>query len=173
MSEESRLKLIRFLGYAIEILAVFVIQETPGLLPELFGARPVLLIPTALSIAMFEGETASMAFGLAAGLLMDFGYGSVLGFHAAMFAVACYLISRITANLFQTNFVTAILIAAVTTALAVLLQWTCFFVFSGYAYPFYALVNHYLPIFGYSVIFMPIAYYFNRALALQIRSKEE
>lgn len=173
MSEASKLKLIRFLGYAIEILAVFAIQETPGLLPELFGARPVLLIPTALSIAMFEGETASMAFGLAAGLLMDFGYGSILGFHAAMFAAACFLIARITANLFQTNFITAMLIAAVTAASAVLLQWACFFVLAGYTDPFYALVNHYLPIFGYSVIFMPITYYFNRALALQIRSKEE
>ncbi|HBT91305.1 MAG TPA: rod shape-determining protein MreD, partial [Ruminococcaceae bacterium] len=64
----SRYRVIRYLGYSIEILVLFVLQETPGLIPEIGGARPVMLIPAAVCIAMFESETPAMAFGLAGGL---------------------------------------------------------------------------------------------------------
>lgn len=70
------------------------VQETPGLIPELFGARPVLLIPVALSIALFEGERPSMMFGLFSGLLIDFGIGGALGFHALLLAATCFFFKR-------------------------------------------------------------------------------
>lgn len=164
---------VRYVAYAIEALVVFVLQETPGLLPQLFGARPVLLIPVALAIAMFEPEIPAMAFGLACGLLIDFGFGRLLGFHALLLAVLCYVVSLITANLFQNNFLTAMLLSAILTAALTVLQWFFFFVLYGYRYPLYALTAHYLPMFVYTVLFMPLIYYFNRALALQIRPKEE
>ena len=49
----NRYKGIRFFAYVLEILVLFMVQETPGLLPPILGARPVLLIPAALSIAFF------------------------------------------------------------------------------------------------------------------------
>ena len=66
------------------------VQETPGLLPEIGGARPVLLIPAAISIAMFESEFAGIGFGLLCGLFLDIGMGGVLGFHGLLLAAACY-----------------------------------------------------------------------------------
>ena len=33
-------KLIRYLAYVLELLVLFMLQETPGLLPSIFGARP-------------------------------------------------------------------------------------------------------------------------------------
>ena len=54
----DRYKIIRYFAYTIEILILYMVQETPGLLPEIGGARPVLLIPAAISIAMFESELA-------------------------------------------------------------------------------------------------------------------
>lgn len=173
MSDRNKMRAVRFFAYAIELLALFVLQETPGLIPAVFSSRPVLVLPAVLSIAMFEREAVSMAFGIAGGLLIDFGFGSVLGFHALLLAAACYLISLITANLFQTNFFTALLLAAATAAGVFLLEWVFFFVLSGYAHAGYALSAHYLPMFCYTVAIMPLTYYFNRALALQIRSKEE
>lgn len=173
MSDRNRMKTIRFFAYGIELLALFVLQETPGLIPAVFGSRPVLVLPAALSIAMFEGQTASMAFGIAGGVLIDFGLSSMLGFHALLLAAGCYLISLVAANLFQTNFLTAMLLAALAAAAVFLLQWVFFFVLSGYAHAGYALWAHYLPMFCYTAAFVPLVYYFNRALALQIRSKEE
>ena len=173
MSAGSRMKAVRYFAYSIELLALFILQETPGLIPAVFGSRPVLVLPAALSIAMFEGQSASMAFGIAGGVLIDFGLGSMLGFHALLLAAGCYLISLVAENLFQTNFLTYLLLSSAAGAAVFLLQWVFFFVLSGYAHAGYALWAHYLPIFCYTTAFAPLLYWFNRALALQIRSKEE
>lgn len=169
----GKLKWIRYFAYAIELLAFFMVQETPGLIPPLFGARPVLLIPAALSIALFEEERPSLFFGLFAGLLLDFGMGTTLGFHALLLAASCFFLSVLAANLIHTNFLTAMTVAVVVPFCIFLLQWVFFFVLSGYESPWYAFVTHYLPRYGYTAVLMPVAYYFNRALALQIRAKEE
>lgn len=169
----GKYKYFRYFAYLIELLIFFMVQETPGLVPELFGARPVILIPVALAISMFENETVGMFFGLFCGLLIDFGAGGTLGFHGLLLSAVCYGIGLITANLVQTNFLTAMLIAIVTTAALCILHWLFFFVFFGYEHVVYALVSHYIPRFFYTIAITPIIYYFTRALALQIRAKEE
>ncbi len=169
----EKYKYFRYFAYTIQILVIFMVQETPGLIPTLFGARPVLLIPVALAIAMFERETVSMSFGLLCGLLIDFGTGGVLGFYGLLLSALCYCIGLIAANLIQTNFLTAMIIAIVITAALSLLQWVFFFVLFNYEHAVYALTAHFIPRFCYTCATMPIAYYFNRALALQIRAKEE
>jgi rod shape-determining protein MreD len=169
----EKYRFIRWLAYVIEILVLFVLQETPRLIPSICGARPVLVLPVVLAVAMFEGEISSMFFGLFGGLLVDFGLGSMLGFHGLLLAAVCYGISLIAANLVRTNLLTAMIVSAVVTACVTLLDWACFYVMSGYQEVLYTLTAHYLPIFIYTAALMPITYYFNRALASQIRSKEE
>lgn len=169
----GKYKWIRYFAYTIELLVLFMVQETPGLIPPLFGARPVLLIPVALSIALYESEKASMTFGLLSGLLIDFGISETLGFHALLLAVVCYYIGLMAANLIKTNFFTAMILVTGTSAALFLLQWFFYFMIFHYEDAGYILYTHYLPRFCYTVAVMPIAYYFNRALALQIRAKEE
>ncbi len=149
------------------------VQETPGLIPELFGARPVLLILAVLTIALFESELASMTFGLLGGLLIDFGVGATLGFHALILAVTCFFLSVLATNLIRTNFLTAMIAAVAVCGLITLLQWVFFYVMADYSDSIYALTAHYIPRFLYTVVLMPVIYYFNRAFAVQIRSKEE
>lgn len=167
----DRYKVIRYFAYTIEILILYMVQETPGLLPEAFGARPVLLIPAAISIAMFESELAGIGFGLLCGLFLDIGMGSVLGFHGLLLTVACYFVGLLTADLIQTNFLTALLLAAGSVVGILFLQWVFFYLLYGYAYSGYALLTRYVPRMLYSFCIMPILYAFNRALALQIRPK--
>lgn len=106
-------RIIRWFAYAIEILVLFVLQETPGLIPTLGMARPILVIPAVLAVAMFESEIPAMLFGLLGGLLIDFGIGGMLGFHGILLAAACYGVSLIATNLMRTNFLTAMLISIV------------------------------------------------------------
>lgn len=164
-------KALRYFAYTIEILVVFMLEQTPELLPHVFGERPVLLLPVAVSIAMFEPPVATLAFGTLCGLLLDYGMGSVLGFHAIVLACLCHAIAVLAADLLRTNFLTALLVLAGSTALVFFLQWFFFFVLYGYAYPGYMLAAHYLPRLVYTLAFMPIFYYFNRALFLNIREK--
>lgn len=86
-------RIIRSLAYVLELLVLFMLQETPGLFPPVYGVRPVLVLPAAAVIAMLEDETRAMAFGVIAGLFCDFGYSGMLGFHALVMGVLCFGVS--------------------------------------------------------------------------------
>ena len=38
---ENRYRFIRYFAYGLELLILYMLQQTPGLLPPLFGARPI------------------------------------------------------------------------------------------------------------------------------------
>ena len=152
----SRYKGIRFFAYFLEILVLFMVQETPGLMPSVYDVRPTLLIPAALSIAFFESELAGMAFG----------------FHALFMGILCWLLGCLAAELIRTNLLTAILAGILGIFLMLSIQWFFCYVLYGYEYQGYAYVRHYLPRMAYSLAFMPLTYSFNRALALFIRERE-
>ena len=168
----SRYKGIRCFAYVLEILVLFMVQETPGLLPPVLRERPVLLIPAALSIAFFETEITGMAFGVLAGLFLDFGMNAPFGFHALLLGALCWLLGLLAAELIRTNLLTAILAGILGIFLLLSIQWFFCYLLYGYDYPGYAYVHHYLPRMGYTLIFMPITYYFNRALALFLRERD-
>lgn len=164
-------RIIRSLAYVLELLVLFMLQETPGLLPPVYGARPVLVLPAAAAIAMFEDETRAMAFGVAAGLFCDFGYSGVLGFHAMMMAVLCFGLSLLVKAFLQVNPVTAVLSGIVVLGLAFGAQWL-FFYFFHYSSPGYALRIHYLPKYLYTLIFVPLLYLLNKALSEALPTNE-
>lgn len=168
----TKYAVIRRFAYTLEILALFVLQETPGLIPAVGGAKPVAVIPAVLAIAMFEEEIPAMLFGLFGGLLVDFGFGSMLGFNGLLLAVVCHVAARMTADLVRTNLLTASIFSVSVGAVLTLLHWACFYVLPGYQYAGYALARHFLPVFLYTAVLTPLAYYFNRALAEQVRDRE-
>ena len=112
-------KVIRYLAYTLELLVLFMLQETPGLLPPLFGARPVLLFPAVITIAMFETEIPALAFGVVGGLFCDFGLSGTLGFHALVLGVLCFFISLLVRVYLQSNIATALLTGIVGIGLTV------------------------------------------------------
>ena len=85
-------KVIRCVAYTIEIILLFILQELPYLMPSLLGVRPLLLIAAPMTIAILENEKIGLGFGVFAGLLMDMGYGSVIGFHAIVLGVLGFFI---------------------------------------------------------------------------------
>ena len=50
---KNHARFFRYLAYTLEILVLFLLQETPNFIPCLWGIRPTLLIPAALTIALF------------------------------------------------------------------------------------------------------------------------
>ncbi len=70
------------------IVIVFAaLQNTDGILPCIFGARFFILIPLVISIAMYEGETAGLFYGFAAGAFWDVCSAGLDGFHAFYLAL--------------------------------------------------------------------------------------
>ena len=165
-------KLIRYLAYVLELLVLFMLQETPGLLPSIFGARPVLLFPAVVAIAMLEPEVPALLFGVVGGLFCDFGLSGMLGFHALVLGLLCFFISLVIRAYLQNNMATAILTGVWSIGLVVLAQWF-FLYFFQYSYPAYALTHHYLPKYFYTLLFLPLLYLLNRGLSQALGAQEK
>ena len=166
-------KIIRYLAYTLEIWVLFILQETPGLMFRLWGERPSLLFLSVIAIAQFENEIPAMAFGVLGGLLVDYGMGSVMGMHALILAVLCYVISSFSRNLLRNNILTAFLVSIVSLLIVFLCEWVFGYVLVYWEHRLYALLRHYLPRYGATVILTPLTYFFNRAFFLRLRSSED
>lgn len=165
-------RVIRYLAYALELLILFMLQETPGLLPPVFGGRPVLLLPAVLAIAMYEPELPAMSFGIAGGLFLDFGFSGALGFHALVLAVLCFFVSLLCRDYFQINLATALFTGVWTIGLVIGLSWFFLFYLKGYSMPAYAFTHHYLPEYLYTLLFLPLIYLLNRGLYQALKEQK-
>ena len=168
----GKYKFIRCVAYTIEIFLLFLLQETPYLMPGLMGVRPLLLIAAPMTIALLENEKMGLGFGIFAGLLMDMGYGQVLGFYGILLGVLGFLIGLLAVNLVKTNVLTALLCTALAIFIALSLQFVFFYLLQGYDMASYVYRRYYLPIMLYSFLPTPILYYFNKAFAVGVRERE-
>lgn len=160
----SRNRFFRMLAYTIELLILYVIQETPGILGSLTGIKPVLMISAAVTIAMYENQKVSLVFGIVAGLLMDIGYGWMIGFNTLILSMLCYIIAWLATDYIQTNMLTAMLCTAVTLTIDLTAHYVFLYVLMNYGSNAHAYVHHYVPIIIYSIIPMPVMYLVNGAL---------
>ncbi|MCI9551949.1 rod shape-determining protein MreD [Acutalibacter intestini] len=163
---------IRYLAYTLELLVLFMLQQTPGLLPTISGVRPVLVLPAAVVMAMFEEEVPAMAFGIVAGLFCDFGLSGALGFHALVLGVLCFFVSLLVQAYMRVNMVTAVLTGLWTMAVTLGGQWLYTYYFH-YSLPGYALTHHYVPKFFYTMLFVPLLYLLNKGLSEALGAQEK
>mgnify|MGYP000291447692 CR=1 FL=1 len=164
----SKYKFIRWTVYIAETILLYIIQLTPGLLPAVGGVRPVLLISSALCIAMFEGDMGGLFIGILSGFFIDLGGNSVIGFHSILLGLCCYFIGLLTMQLVRTNILTCLMFGAVSIVLICFSQWFFYFVIWRYLDQGYALLHHYLPKMAYTFCVLPVLYFFNRVFALRL-----
>ncbi len=165
-------RLLRYLLYSFELLVLFILQGTPGLFPEILGARPVLLCSAAISIAMFEPNIPAIGFAAAAGLFLDFTSGNVLGVYALMLVIICYVVSTLSHTVLQVNLPTAMIMAVLGTTIVIFLGWLFQFVLPGYSHPGFALTNVYIPKFFYSLLMFPLIFLTTNLISTFIRTPE-
>lgn len=167
-------RLLRSLTYLIEIFVLYAVQQAPNLLPEIHNGRPLLLLPVAISIALFEPQLAAMGFGILCGLFLDLGYGNgILGPHAIVLAIACFTISYLAQDVIQTTLLNAFLLNTLVSGAVVVLQWLLGYAALGYEAPLYALLHHYLPRFLYTAACCVPLYALNRLFAVYIQPASE
>ena len=80
---------LKWTAYGLLILGAGLLQMAPRVFPAVFGARPLLLIPIVVSIAMFEGPVGGAAAGIAGGLLWDLYADRLFGFSALFLMAIC------------------------------------------------------------------------------------
>lgn len=155
----NRKKWIRYVLYAVEILLLFLLQDTPGLLPQIMGVKPLSVLSAALTIAMV-GRRAHPLWRSACtpGFLPISAAGAVFGYHALTFGVLCFLLSGLCGTRIQIQLFTSVLMGLWSCAVAVLLDWLALYVAAGYSLTLYALVTKYLPIYFYTLLTIPVCY---------------
>lgn len=158
---------VKWIIYGIEIFLVYVLQSTPGLIPEIFGEKPLPVVICAVSIALFEGDVIGMWFGLGAGLLMDTGSTGPFGFYGLVLLSICFACGTLVMYLMRNNIVTSLILGFAATFLASLAQWI-FFSHSGSENMLFFITDILLPRCIYSTAIMPLFYYFNRAITTRL-----
>ncbi len=169
---EDKYKYFRFLAYVIEIFVFFVVQQTPGLIPTVLGGRPMLLLPILVTIAMFENETVGLFFGLLIGVISDIGLWNVIGFYGIIFAIIGYVIGLLAVNFLRTNLITALIASLAAIIVSYGMYYLFAYVFKGYDGMAYVFVNHFLSRMVYTLVLSPVFYFFNKAIAIQIRQRD-
>ncbi len=159
-----RLVFFRYLAYSLEVVLCLVLQGTPKLLPEFFGAKPVLLVALALSIGAIENKIPALIFGAVCGALTDLATGGTVGFFAITLTLVCYL----EAHIFSTYFVPGLLPASIVSAIAVpavlCLHFLFFTVFAGIEGFWVLFANHYISRIVQTFLATVLLYILNRFL---------
>lgn len=161
---DRKFTIVRYFAYAVEILLLFIFQSTPGLIPEVFGGKPMLLIPAALTIAYFEPEIPAMFYGIACGALLDFGYGDNLGYYTVMLGVICFLLGWIFSDYMVVSFFNATAFSAVIITGLIGLNFLLFYIFAGKGEPGLYFITHYASKIIYTFLCGVIIYFLNKGL---------
>ena len=164
-------KFIRYMAFLLEVLLCYVVQSTPGLSLEVFGGRPILLVPLALTIAVFEEEIPAITFGVICGLMADSGYSGPVGYYAIMLAVLCYIVSILMENYIHTNLRTTMIIATLSIPIIIFMQFVLFYVAMGYGNVWEYFLSHYVSRMVYTWAFVPLFYAVNRFIAAKTKGQ--
>ncbi len=146
---------LRWLSYAAVLLLFFVFETNP-IIPRFC---PLLLIPLATAVSMFEGDLAAGVFGVFCGLMLDIANGTtVVGFSALLLLCACPCISLLSRFLIKKTFLTHLILNA---AVSVIIGWLdlvfCHWVWEG-AQSVISFQKSILPAYG-GAIFWSIPVY--------------
>lgn len=163
----NRSGFVRYTAFSLEILICYIFQTLPWMTLEVFGGRPVLLLPLAMSIALFEGEIPAIVFGVICGLMTDSGYSGAMGYNAIMLAILCYASSILMENYIRTNLLTAMIIGTIAMPLIIFGQFLLFYVAAGYDNVWGYFTAHYISRIVYTWGFVPVFYGINRFIAVK------
>ena len=135
---ESRRKRSRslLLKWGCYVLAMFVcaaLQTTPGLF-QLGQAKPLLVLPLCLAVAVFEGEFAGALLGTVGGLLWDYTAGRTVGMLALELLLLCFALSVLVQMYLQGSTWNFALISTVTALAVLSLDWLFFYYMPGYSW---------------------------------------
>ena len=171
MSEKTA-SVFRYLAYIIEIVLVFVLSSTPRLLPELWGAKPCLLLCIAVTISIFEREIPSMVFGILCGVLLDLGYSNAIGVFTVSLTLLCFVIGFASNNLIRANFQNFLITSFLVTVAVFMLYFLFEYVFKSYPDPWIFFRDNLISRMAQTFVCSVIFYFINRFFYRMLSSEE-
>lgn len=164
---------IRVLKYALMVLllwVLYILQTTPRFL-SVVGVKPILVIPAAVCIAMFEGELTGGIMGAIAGLLCDLASYTIFGFNGVIVMVCCVGAGLLTVYLMQLRLTNALALGGATLLLRGLLEHFFYYQIWGIENASRVLLMSTLPTVVYSTIAVVPMYFLVRKMKRYFDSK--
>ena len=160
---------LRWLLYAAVLLLFYCFLCNP-IIPRYC---PLLIIPLATAVAMYEGDLASGIFGAACGILIDMATGSsVVGFTGLWLLCACPLISLLSRFWVKVNFISHFIMnAAVTVIIGGLDMLFMHWIWEG-GQSIISFTGIILPSYCGAIIFSIPIYFLVRLISRKFRPKE-
>lgn len=151
-------KYYRYALYALEIFLLSIIEGTPGLLPEIYLAKPLLLVSAAVSAAAFELPFFSLFFGVFCGLVIDAGSGGVMGLTSVILGFICYYESSWNDKYIKNNIYLVLLYSAAASVAVIALKFFIFCYIRQYDGVFEIFKEHYVMRMLYTWAVTPVVY---------------
>ena len=142
--KRSRGQIVKWICYALLGLLCAVLQTTPGLF-QFGAAKPLWLLPLALSVAVFEGEFAGAVFGAVCGLMWDWLAGRTVGMLALELLLLCFALSVLVQVYLQGSTWNFALISTGTALVVLSLDWLFFYYMPGYSWALSRWLTFVLP----------------------------
>ena len=130
--KRSRSQLLKWGCYVLALFVCAALQTTPGLF-QLGQAKPLLVLPLCLAVAVFEGEFAGALLGTVGGLLWDYAAGRTVGMLALELLLLCFGVSVLVQLYLQVNPGNFAAVNTITALLVLSLDWLFFYYMPGYA----------------------------------------
>ncbi|HCA04447.1 MAG TPA: hypothetical protein DEO32_00965 [Ruminococcaceae bacterium] len=129
--KSSNRAFFKYLAYALELVLLAVLQSTPRLLPEIFGAKPFLLLALALSVTAFEDFIPSIIFAALCGIISDLNSGGTVGYFAVTLTIVCAVIHYFRGTYLNATMFTFIITSLAGAAAVLILYFIIFRAFGG------------------------------------------
>ena len=162
---------LRFTALGIVMILMFFLQTVPGLLPEVGGALPVILLPFVVVTAMMEREVTGAIFGLAAGLLMDLFTANIGAFHAVSLMIIGCICGLFVSYLLTVSLRSALVLYGGSALLYFTAMWLIYYVLPGYERAGSHYISHYIPLMLYSAVFLIPLYFVIRLIERKMTGK--
>ncbi|MCM1166263.1 MAG: hypothetical protein NC299_01245 [Lachnospiraceae bacterium] len=156
--------------YAAALLVFYLFECNP----LIRGYCPLLLIPLATAVAMYEGDLAAGVFGVFCGLMLDIANGvTVAGFSSLWLLCACPLISLMSRFWIKVTFISHFIVnAAVSVIMAAMdfLFLHCMWEGADSVISFTGVI---LPSYGGAVFYSIPVYFLITLIVNKLRPKEQ
>ncbi len=161
---------LRWLLYAAVLLLFYLFECNP----IIRGYCPLLIIPLATAVAMYEGDLAAGVFGTFCGLMLDMANGvTVVGFSAIWLLCACPFISLLARFWIKATFISHFIVnAAVAVIMGAMDFLFLHWMWEG-AESVISLTGVVLPSYGGAILFSVPIYFLVTFIVNKLRPKEQ
>lgn len=144
MNRRSKIQLIKYILYSFLMIVLYVLQTDPNFTLS-SGTGPVLVLPFAVAVAMFDGQLAGGLFGLFAGILCDTSSNVLFGFGSILYLVICTAVGLLVLYFMQPSLTNSLIFTGSGFAVRLLLEYFFYYAMWGYENSSQILLRHMLP----------------------------